>query len=148
MAGRSVRVRVEVFKAVVDGQAGPGGGGFDTLKQANRDVFRLSVALSTRFARTGDITRSHVNAGVLRVGRASARSAVNNTSPHAPFKHDGTQGPIRPNNSARLKLPAGPNTSGRIHIFPFEVRGQVGDPWMFRAGQIVAARLGGVATRR
>jgi len=128
---------VTVYQAAIRSELAPGGDVNKFVKMANREVYAEAVA--TAPVRTGNLKDSHVNAGVLVHGlRAEAR--VNNVSPHAEWVHDGTTGPIGPTSHQFLKLPAGRNARGFIYLR--SVRGQRANPWLRRAGEKVARRLG------
>lgn len=143
MAARRVRVRVHIDAAAVASETAPGGQVFKYLAQENRLVYRLAVR-GAPLGATGVLKRSHINAGVRKVGPYSATGTVNNVAEHAPWVHDGTTGPIRPKYGDWLVIPRG---RGGRNVFVHEVAGQRANPWLYRAGVQAAAMMGGTVRR-
>lgn len=145
MAGaRRVRVKVEIYDSVLEAETAPGGDLNRYLARENRLVYRFAVA-GAPLGKSGELKRSHVNAGVRKVGRMGAVATVNNTAEHAPWVHDGTTGPIRATRGRYMSVPAARGSARRIRRIT--VAGQRANPWLYRAAVKAAAMMGGEVRR-
>lgn len=102
-------------------------------------------AIRTAPRRSGQLATSHLNIGILRRGRWAADGAVRNVSEHAEYVHGGTDGPIFPNAPHRFLKIHGSRAghAGAVTGYARSVRGQRANPWLRKAGETVAARMGG-----
>lgn len=142
MAARRVRARVHIYDAVLQSETAPGGDLAKYLAKVNRLAFRFAVIGAP--ARTGELKSRHVNAGVRKVGRYKAEGTVNNTAEHALWVHDGTT-LIRPRTARFLSVPR--RRGSALRTRRRWVRGQKGNPWLYRAGVKAAAIMGGEVRR-
>lgn len=130
--------RVQVYRPQIQGMFLPGGEVNEEATKITTEVLVDAVARSVRFSRSGDIASSH-RRSVVPSGIYGTRGYVENTSDHAIYKHEGTQGPIYPKRRNYLQLPA---FGGYPAIRAESVSGQTGEPWLRDAANDVLSRYG------
>lgn len=143
----SVRARYRGTKVTVNTTAIqslflPGGGVADHGKQTGRKIRAAAEADAAKFVRSGDLLLSHTGPFYSPTW-LGGHVTIGNTSDHARFVHEGTQGPILPRNHtgylwirpfphSRFAFdPSWAEFGGRTPL-P-RVRGQRANPWMARA---------------
>lgn len=130
---------VTVYDSKVAAEFLPGGRVNSYVRKTN--VAIISIARATAPGRTGELKAKHRNRGALKRGRFSIAGIVENYADYALWVHDGTKTPILPKHGKFLKLP-NVGTGRGSFIFVRSVRGQRANPWLRKAGETVARRMG------
>jgi hypothetical protein len=143
--------RVQVFNSQIYGMFLPGGEVNREASHIARATETRAIAKALRFARTGEIARSH-RIAVIPSGVYGTRSYVENSSSHALYKHRGTtEGMVirstRPVDSrgrgpGKMRLRPG---NGFGYLFRAEVSGYhpgSAEPWLLDAANEVLLHYG------
>lgn len=133
--------RVQVYNSEIMGMFEPYGDVWDEAKDITRFVKADAEARASRFSPspqvgTDRIITSH-RRSVVPNGRYGTRAYVENTSSHAVYKHEGTNGPIVAHGEFMVIRPGkwGPRRA-------YSVSGQFGEPWLLEAANDVLSRYG------
>ncbi len=146
------RYRVRVYNSMIHGLFTPGGQVTDEAKSITRKTEARAVAKALRFARTGEIARSHRRLVVPSGPRYGTRGYVYNTADHALLKHRGvTEGtvitsrrPVDRRGAVPGKLRLRPG-NGRGYLYRAKVSGYhpgSAEPWLLDAANEVLLRYG------
>lgn len=130
---------VDVYNLRIAADYLPGGQGYTWLDKVKLAMFTRSVAEAAKISRTGTLMRSHGSA-IFGYNQYRARATISNSAPHAEWVHEGTDGPIFPEDSDFLWVPI--RKGGASRTKRAYVKGQAANRWMDRACTSVALAQG------
>jgi len=140
------RVRVRIYSTQIQGLFTPPGQVNREMRSLAREIHDLAKAKSMAFR--GPQVRKRPQARIRdshsiegpTVRRMGVSVDVVNTSPHAFYKHEGTEPIIESRRGSYMQIPKGPWGPRRAEF----VAGQIGEPWMRDAADEVILRRYGV----